>query len=115
MLVPAEVEALVRRLMAKRPDDRFATPAAAAEAIGAVLARIDDEALSRTPAPDVTQPTPLPIALQPVWQAIVAASGPQRIVCVEKPKRPPLKTRWPLVAVMTALMLAAMALFKSLR
>ena len=113
--VPAEVEALVRRLMAKHPDDRFETPAAAAEAIGAVLARIDDEALSRTPAPDVTQPTPLPMPLAPIWQAIVEASGPQRIVRVEKRKRPLLRTRWPLVAVMTALMLAAITFFKSLR
>jgi serine/threonine protein kinase len=115
LLVPAEVEALVRRLMAKRPEDRFETPAAAAEAIAAVLAQIDDDALSRTPAPDVTQPTPLQIPLAPVWHAIVEASGPPRIVCVEKPKWPLLRTRWPLVAVMTALMLAAITLFKSLR
>ena len=113
--MPAEVEALVRRLMAKHPDNRFATPIDAARAIGAVLARIDDEAMSRTPAPDVTQPTPLPGPLPPLWQAIVDSSGPQRIVRVEARKRPRLQTRWPLVAVMTTLMLAAMVIFKSLR
>jgi serine/threonine protein kinase len=112
--VPAEVETLVRRLMAKHPDDRFATPIEAAQAIGAVLARIDDESLSRTPAPDVTQPTPLPMLLPPVWQAIVDSSGPQPIVTVKPRKSSRLQTRWPLVAVMTALMLAAMAFFKSL-
>jgi eukaryotic-like serine/threonine-protein kinase len=113
--VPAEVEALVRRLMAKHPDDRYATPMDAARAIGAVLARIDDEAMSRTPAPDVTLPTPLPMLLPPLWQAIVDSSGPQRIVNVDARKRPQLQTRWPLVAVMTTLMLAAMVFFKSLR
>ena len=113
--VPAEVEAIVRRLMAKHPDDRFATPADAARALQEILARIDDEAMSRTPAPDVTLRTPMPMLLPPVWQAIVDASGPQRIVCVEKRSRPRLETRWPLVAVMTALMLAALVFFKSLR
>jgi eukaryotic-like serine/threonine-protein kinase len=115
LAVPAEVEALVRRLMAKHPDDRFATSADAARAIGAVLARIDDEALSRTPAPDVTLPTPLPAPLPTLWQAIVEASGPQRIVHVDRRSRPRLQTRWPLVAVMTALTLAAITFFKTIR
>jgi eukaryotic-like serine/threonine-protein kinase len=116
LAVPAEVEALVRRLMAKHPDDRYATSADAARAIAAVLARIDDdEALSRTPAPDVTLTTPLLTGLPPIWQAIVETSGPQRIVRVEKRSRPSLRTRWPLVAVMTALTLAAITFFKSIR
>ena len=106
----------VRRLMAKHPDDRYATAADAARGIGAVLARIDDdEALSRTPAPDVTLPTPFPASLPPLWQAIVESSGPQPIVCVEKRSRPSLQTRWPLVAVMTALMLAAITFFRTIR
>ena len=74
---PAEVEALVRRLMAKHPDDRYATPADAARAIGAVLARIDDEATcdagSGRDAADAVA------GLRSLWQSIVEASGPQRI------------------------------------
>jgi eukaryotic-like serine/threonine-protein kinase len=115
LTVPAEVEALVRRLMAKHPDDRYATAADAARAIGAVLERIDDEALSRTPAPDVTLPTPFPSPFPPLWQAIVESSGPQRIVRVEKASRPRLQTRWPLVAVMTALLIAAITFFRTIR
>jgi serine/threonine protein kinase len=116
LAVPTEVEAMVRRLMAKRPENRFETPAEAAAALADMLLRIDDDSLSRTPAPDATIPTGMlvPGSLPPVWDAIVAASGPQRIVCVEKERRAELKTRWPLVAVMVTLMLAAMIFFRAM-
>jgi serine/threonine protein kinase len=108
--VPREVEAIVRRLMAKRPENRFATPAEAAAALAAVGRRAEDESLSQTPMPDATVPT----IFAPVWQAMVDASGPQRIVNVAKRNRPRLRTRWPLVAVMVTLMLAALAFFRSI-
>ena len=48
--VPDEVEALVRKLMAKRPDDRFKTAAQAAEAIACIRAHQEGESM----APRVT-------------------------------------------------------------
>ena len=53
--VPAELVAVVERLMAKQPGDRYATPADAATTLapfaeGADLARLTEEAAERTPS-----------------------------------------------------------------
>jgi len=102
--VPAPLEAVVRRLMAKRKEDRFQTPAELAEALGPVLsepvssghppaAPMGDRILDpRTPAPGWTPPpvkekkaapsTPLPSGSSPApKKASTSDSSSSSISC----------------------------------
>jgi serine/threonine protein kinase len=58
--VPPEVAAVVRRLMAKRPEERYQTPAAAAAALAGTLRATSAVAPPVTPAP--LKPPPVPAA-----------------------------------------------------
>jgi serine/threonine protein kinase len=62
--VSAEVQAVVQRLMAKRPDDRYQTPAELIEALAAVPSSGSSTVLPR-PSATVTVPPAAPVSLTP--------------------------------------------------
>jgi serine/threonine-protein kinase len=104
LAVSPEVETIVRRLMAKRPEDRFPTPLAAAEALERVARRVSEEALTVTPVADRT----VPIVSPTEWQALVAGtSGPQPIIHIERPRRRRGElVRWATILVVTSLLVS---------
>jgi hypothetical protein len=70
--VPAEVSAVVRKLMAKQPEERYQTPAEAAAALASVL-----QSGVHTPPPHVT---PLDLAAAPAGRAGPAAQGADYVI-----------------------------------
>jgi serine/threonine-protein kinase len=104
LVVSPEVETIVRRLMAKRPEDRFATPLEAAEALERVGRRVSEDALTVTPVGDRTVPNVSPTE----WQALVGGiSGPQPIIRIDPPRRGSgALVRWATILVVTSLLVS---------
>jgi serine/threonine protein kinase len=59
--VPAPVEELLRRLLSKRPQDRYQTPVELANALQAILLQLADGTLSSEDAPEHIAPLPLEV------------------------------------------------------
>jgi WD40 repeat protein len=74
--VPAELDAVVKRLMARDPADRFQTPAEAAAALEAVLRRPESAA---PPAPAAGRPAP---PTQAAVRQVNAHAGGVQALCV---------------------------------
>jgi serine/threonine protein kinase len=124
--VPADVDAIVRKLMAKRPEDRFQSAAALAHAIERVLARLTGDPMAITQTASLTSPsltlTPLPapatlpmaavmFALTqrpPSWQSMVKGKNAAAIVDVRVPKgKSASATRWWLVGALCTFLVAS--------
>jgi serine/threonine protein kinase len=139
LAIPFEVEVVLRKMMAKRPADRFKTPAELADAIESVLGG-DPMSITQTPVltnpnialgppPPMPQPTPLPAPLtmrmsdvvEPLsqsvpWRSIAKRAPSDAIVhvSVPKPRRRP-KWRWWLVGAAAATIIAAILLVQGSR
>ncbi len=131
--VPSEVEALVRKLMAKRPDDRFQTPAELADVLESVLAKLAGDPMAITHTSLATNPnlslTPLPATpttpmseIRPTrppsapWRSMVLGSRPDAIVKILKPATDSRSiSRWWLAGIVGALLVAATILAQTNR
>ncbi len=100
--VPREVDAIVRRLMAKQPGERFQTPQAAADALR-VWAKWTPDPLGASTVP---QPIPSTVAV-PLWDTAgqagfsptaVAAGPPTTRIVGETPR--PSSSRWNRVRIL---------------
>jgi eukaryotic-like serine/threonine-protein kinase len=117
--VPPAVAAVLRRLMAKRPEDRYQTPAEAAEAL-------EPFCLAEPPVPAVPQPVPVtpvpvtpvaPLDLTPVLLEPASVDGPLVLLRPEAvPHRGlPAAGAWTWVAATGVLIGAVLALLLTLR
>jgi serine/threonine-protein kinase len=105
---PPAMDAVVRKAMAKRPEDRFASANAFAEAVRTALANpvsvaepeSEDEAtMVATPAPAVTA---LPVAAPPVREARPATATPTSAVVA----RPATRSSAPMILIAAIVLLA---------
>lgn len=125
--VSDEAEAIVRKLMAKNPDDRFQSPAELAHVIEHVLARRTGDPMAVTHSPSLTNPnlslTPAPATMpmpeffkhRPMsWRSAVNDSDSEAIVNVRVPRPAPAKSkpiaRWSIAGAFIAALIAG-ALF----
>lgn len=122
-IVPPEAEVIVRKLMAKRPDDRFQSAAELAHVIERVLARLTGDPMAVTQTASLTNPsitlTPLPAPLTmpmsaifqprpPSWQSMVKGNDPAAIVNVCVPKEQGRSmTRWWLVCALCTMVISS--------
>jgi WD40 repeat protein len=111
--VPPAVASIVRRLMAKRPDDRYQTPAEVAAALGVLGGEQDDTPHGRPPL----APHPSPLAPHPSdWSSVVAA--PSHTEVLPSPRRQrqtKAEWRWRLwVAAGGAVLIASVVLLVTL-
>jgi serine/threonine-protein kinase len=87
--VPTEVGAVVRKMMAKRPEDRYQTPAEVAAVLKDFTGRIGSGRTSPAPA---TSPMPLPVrpaAAEPAGEAGTAPASPwEGLADIPAPPRP---------------------------
>lgn len=120
-VVPPEAEMIVRKLMAKLPDDRFQSAAELAHVIERVLARLSGDPMAVTQSATLTNPsitlTPLPAAMTmpmppefqprpPSWQSMLQGNGLGAIVDVQMPTGRSNLTRWWLVGFICTMILA---------
>jgi len=124
--VPPQVEAVVRKLMAKHPDDRFQSPAEVAFVLEHVLAHLAGDPMAITHIPSLTNPnltlTPLPAPptmpmsqvfpprplSAPWWRAMVSGTDPDEIVNVRLPEpKKQSMTRWWVVGAICAAVISA--------
>ncbi len=109
--VPAALEAVLRRLMAKRPDDRFATAAEAAVALAPFAAQAPEPVLLAGPAyPTYSTPlAPTCAETPPTAQSALPTpliTSPVRTRSLRRKKRKePAKTHWWWVALGIAVVL----------
>lgn len=88
--VPQPVEEVIRRLMAKRPQDRYQTPTELANTLHVLLGQLTRGALSERTRPAVPAPAPIaPQAAEPVPEAVPVAWP-----AASPPAAPPAPNRW---------------------
>ena len=125
-VVPTDVDAVVRKLMAKRPEDRFQSAAELAHVIERVLARITGDPMAVTQIATLTSPsltlTPLPAPVTmpmseifqprpPSWQSMMKGKNPGAIVNVQLSKSSAgTATRWWLIGAACTVLISAFIL-----
>jgi serine/threonine-protein kinase len=99
--VSPALDAVVYRLMAKRPPDRFATPAE-------LVSTLDDAAQGISPVADLSTPLAIPASAPPEATAVLTfdPSAPTATVPPTR-RRPPDRTRWYIAAGAAVLLLLA--------
>jgi serine/threonine protein kinase/Leucine-rich repeat (LRR) protein len=107
--VPPEVAAVVRKLMAKGPKDRFQTPAELATVLAGILRSFEAETVVATPTVQETRPASTP----ETPFADLNCSTPGGVII--RPQRPAQGRRWPAAVLAAVLGLTTLGLVLALR
>ena len=124
---PRDLEATVRRMLARKPEDRFASMAEAVKAIGAgplgdhdalrdeliVLAALEENAAQDAAVPTPRSPIPQSRPMLAGLTPTSPAEGVSGAAGSEAPARQPSTARWWLLAVPAVAIIGAVVLFRT--